>query len=92
MVIKEDNDVFISIAAAAELLFVSRQHVAKLIEEGTLPLHHVTGQNRLLRKADVLEYKAKIETEAKAFFETQTEDKNPPGLCSFNRGASTSRT
>ena len=74
------NDEIVSTSEAASLLFVSRPHVVKLIEEGKLPLHHVTGQNRFLRKADVLEYKAKKQTEARAFFERQKEGMDPRGL------------
>jgi excisionase family DNA binding protein len=74
------NDEVISTSEAARLLFVSRPHVVKLIEEGKLPLHHITGQNRFLLKGDVLSYKAAKQAEAKAFFETQTEDNDPPGL------------
>lgn len=73
-------DEVMSTSEAAKLLFVSRPHVVKLIEEGKLPLHHITGRNRFLRKADVLEYKAKKMAEATAFFESQTEDLDPPGL------------
>ncbi len=74
------DDKVTSTYEAARLLFVSRPHVVKLIEEGKLPLHHITGQNWFLRKADVLAYKAGKKAEAKAFFKTQTEDM-PPGLC-----------
>jgi len=63
------HDEVISTSEAAKLLFVSRLHLVKLIEEGKLSLHHITGQNRFLQKADVLEYKAK-KAQAKAFFET----------------------
>jgi excisionase family DNA binding protein len=70
----------ISTSDAAKLLFVSHPHVVKLVEEGKLPLHHLTGQNRFLRKVDVLAYRAKKSLEARAFLETQTEDSGlPPG-------------
>ncbi|MGP8476429.1 excisionase family DNA-binding protein [Burkholderia sp. PR2] len=71
---------FISTFEAAQLLFVSHQHVVKLVESGTLPLHHITGEHRFLRKADVLAYKAKKQREARAFFDAQAEDQEPPGL------------
>jgi len=74
------DDVPISTAEAAKLLFVSRPHVVKLIEEGTLPLHHVTGRNRFVLTSAVLAYKAKKEAEGKAYFATQTEDSEPLGL------------
>src|ERR1700754_5211612 len=65
------DDEVISTSETAKLLFVSRPHVVKLIEEGKLPLHHITGQNLFLRKADVFEYKAKKKAEAKAFFRSE---------------------
>ena len=70
----------ISTSEAAKLLFVSPSHIVKLIEEGSLPLHHVTAGFRFLRKSDVLDYKARKQAEAKMFFATQTEDRDPPGL------------
>jgi excisionase family DNA binding protein len=70
----------ISASKAAKLLFVSRPHAIKLIDSGALPLHHISGQNRFVRRADVLAYKARKETEAKAFLETHSEDGDPPGL------------
>ncbi|REG59665.1 excisionase family DNA binding protein [Paraburkholderia sp. BL6669N2] len=74
------DDEVISTSDAAKLLFVSRPHAVKLVEEGKLPLHHITDQNRFLRKADVLEYMAKKKAEAKGFFDTQIEDTEPPSL------------
>jgi excisionase family DNA binding protein len=68
------TDEIISTAEAAKLLFVSRPHVVKLIEENKLPLRHITGQSRFLLKADVLAYKAKKQAEARAWLDTQTED------------------
>jgi excisionase family DNA binding protein len=70
----------ISTEAAAKLLFVSRPHVVKLIEEGTLPLDHVTGQNRFVLRSAVLAYKAQRDAAAKAYFTTQNEDSEPLGL------------
>jgi hypothetical protein len=40
----------------------------------------MTGQNRFLRKDDVLDYKTKKQAEAKAFFEAQIENDSPDGL------------
>ena len=74
------HEEFISTAEAARLLFVSRPHVVKLIDEGTLPLHHRTGQNRFVLKADALAYKERKLTEAKTWVASQTEDTEPPGL------------
>jgi excisionase family DNA binding protein len=74
------DDAPISTAEAAKLLFVSRSHVLELIKEGTLPLHHVAGQNWFVLTSAVLGYKAKKEAEAKAYFATQTEGSEPLGL------------
>ncbi|MFL9959075.1 helix-turn-helix domain-containing protein [Paraburkholderia nemoris] len=70
----------ISAAEAAKLLFVAKVHLERLIDNGTLPLHHGTGFERFVRKADVLAYKARKHAEARAFLSTQTEDSEPPGL------------
>ncbi len=49
---------YMSTAEVAKLLFVSRPHVVKLIDQGKLKLHHVTGQNRFVRTDSVLIYQA----------------------------------
>ncbi|VVD63055.1 hypothetical protein PPN31114_00203 [Pandoraea pneumonica] len=53
-----EDDEFMSIADAAKMLFVSQTHVAKLIDQGKLKLHHITGSNRLVRTDSVLAYQA----------------------------------
>ena len=67
------DEEFISLPDAAQLLFVSRSHVAKLVSSGMF----TTRQDGALRRSDVLEYKASKRAEAEAFFETQTEDDKP---------------
>jgi excisionase family DNA binding protein len=74
------EDAVISTSEAAKLLFVSCPHVMNLVESGMFPLHNISGQSRFLRRRDVLEYKAKKMDEAEAFFESQSEDSDPPGL------------
>lgn len=69
----------VSTAEAAAILFVSRQHIVKLIDAGMLPLHHVSGGQRFVRKADALAYKEKKLVEAEAWLASQSEDKAPPG-------------
>jgi hypothetical protein len=54
---------------AAQLLFVGRPHIAKLIADGTL-----TATDGMLKKSDVLEYKSKQQAAAKTFLSGQTED------------------
>jgi len=59
----------ITFEEAAQLLFVARPHIAKLIADGTL-----TATDGMLKKFDVLEYKSKQQAEAKTFLSGQTED------------------
>jgi excisionase family DNA binding protein len=47
----------LSTAEAAELLNVSRPHVVKLVDAGSLP-HHKAGSHRRIALADVLAFKA----------------------------------
>jgi excisionase family DNA binding protein len=56
-----------STAEAAALLFVSRPHVVKLLEQGKLKLHHKTGNNRYVTRTSVLHYQAVCQTAAKAY-------------------------
>ena len=58
---------FMSTADAAKLLFVSRPHVLKLLEQGKLKLHHKTGNNRFVGKASVLAYLAEQRAALKAY-------------------------
>jgi hypothetical protein len=64
------SEELISLAEAAQLLFVARTHIANLIDEGKL-----TARDGMLRRSDVLEYKSKQRAAAEAFFATQTEDR-----------------
>ncbi len=48
-------------AQAAEILNVSRPHIVKLVDEGSIP-HHKAGSHRRLTVADVLEYKSRRDT------------------------------
>lgn len=68
-----DSDDFMSTADAAKLLFVSRSHVLKLLEQGKLKLHHKTGNNRFVMRASVLDYQADQRAAAKAY-RTSTAD------------------
>ena len=72
-------DEIVSTLEAAAILFVSRPHVVKLIDEGLLSLHHRVGRRRFVRKADVLAYKERKRADAKAWLDSQTEDTDPPG-------------
>ncbi|CAB3739434.1 hypothetical protein LMG22037_06285 [Paraburkholderia phenoliruptrix] len=62
-----DADGFMSTADAAKLLFVSRPHVMKLLEQGKLKLHHKAGNTRFLTTTSVLAYQAHLRAAAKAY-------------------------
>jgi len=62
-----EADDFISTADAAKLLFVSRSHVVKLLEQGGLTLHHKAGNNVFLTSASVLAYRAHQRDAAKTY-------------------------
>jgi excisionase family DNA binding protein len=53
---RHETDDFMSIAEAATLLFVSRSHILKLLEQGELELHHEEGNDRFVTKASVLKH------------------------------------
>jgi hypothetical protein len=53
-----DSDEFLSIADAAKLLFVSRPHVLKLLEQGELELHHKAEDALFVTLASVLRYQS----------------------------------
>ncbi|MFL9958989.1 hypothetical protein PQR65_36930 [Paraburkholderia nemoris] len=59
----------INFEEAAQLLFVARPHIAKLVADGAL-----TATDGILKKSDVLEYKSKQQAAAKSFLSDQTED------------------
>ncbi|SAK72552.1 hypothetical protein AWB75_03901 [Caballeronia catudaia] len=69
-----DADDFMSTAEAAKLLFVSRPHVVKLLEQGKLKLHHTTRNNRFLTTASVLAYQAHLDAAAKAYQASTTDE------------------
>ncbi|MEZ2352119.1 helix-turn-helix domain-containing protein [Caballeronia sp. RCC_10] len=64
---RADADDFMSTADAARLLFVSPPHVAKLIEQGKLKLHHKAGNNCFVLKASVLGYQADQQAAMRAY-------------------------
>jgi len=70
----------LSIFEAAQQLFVTPQHVTTLVDDGSLPLYHQAGERLFVREADVVAYRERKRTQAKAWIDTQTEDTNPPGL------------
>ena len=56
--LRPDVGEYMSTADAAKRLFVSRPHVVKLLDQGKLKLHHITGNNRFVRMDSVLAYQA----------------------------------
>ncbi|CAL8477108.1 helix-turn-helix transcriptional regulator [Caballeronia sp. S22] len=71
---KLDADEFISTADAAKLLFVSRPHVVKLVEQGKLKLHHKMGSNLFLTKSSVLRYQADQQAAARTYQTSASEE------------------
>ena len=72
-------DRLVSTQKAAEVLNVSRPHVVKLLESGRIPFSKV-GTHRRVRLADVLEYKARMDTKADRAFEELVADAQELGL------------
>ncbi|MFP3604381.1 helix-turn-helix domain-containing protein [Paraburkholderia sp. SIMBA_053] len=72
---RHDTDDFLSIAEAATLLFVSRPHISKLLEQGKLELHHEKGSDRFVTKASVLEYWATREAAVEAYKASTSDEK-----------------
>ncbi|MFL9955479.1 excisionase family DNA-binding protein [Paraburkholderia nemoris] len=70
----------LTISEAANLLFVSRAHVLKLVERGVLTRVEVLGGESPVNKDDVERYKAARDDAAETYFATQREDLDPPGL------------
>jgi excisionase family DNA binding protein len=64
---------------AAGILNVSRPQLVKQLEAGTLPFHLV-GSHRRLLLADVLAYRDKVDTEARAALDAITHDAEEVGL------------
>jgi hypothetical protein len=57
----------VSIADAAKLLFVSRLHVVKLVEQEKLKLHHKSGNDRFITEPSVLAYQAQQRVTARVY-------------------------
>jgi excisionase family DNA binding protein len=58
---------FFSVADAAKLLFVSRSHVLKLIEQGKLELHHKPGTDLFVSEASLRGYQANHEAAVQTY-------------------------
>ena len=69
-----------NIAEAAKYLFVSRPHVRELVERGVLAGTPTENGDFVIEDASVEKYAAARKLAAKAWLDSQTEDKDPPGL------------
>jgi excisionase family DNA binding protein len=69
-----------NIAEAAKYLFVNRPHVRKLLERGVLAGTPTENGDYVIDDASVERYAAAKKRAAKEWLDSQTEDKEPPGL------------
>jgi len=69
-----------NIAEAAKYLFVSRPHVREFVERGVLAGTPTENGDYVIEDAPVEKYAAARKRAAKAWLDSQTEDKDPPGL------------
>ncbi|AJF00178.1 hypothetical protein SG18_21965 [Pandoraea apista] len=69
-----EDDEFMSTADAAKMLFLSRAHVAKLIDQGKLKLHHITASNRFVRRDSVLTYQADQQIGIEAYHDAASDE------------------
>lgn len=72
---RHDTRDFLPIAEAATLLFVSRTHISKLMEQGKLELHHQLGSDRFVAKVSVLEYWAARQAAVQAYNASTSDEK-----------------
>ena len=69
-----------NIAEAAKYLFVNQPHVRKLVKRGVLAATPVESGDYEIDEASVESYAAAKKRAAKEWLDSQTEDKDPPGL------------
>ena len=64
----------------AKFLFVSRSHVRQLLENGVLLGAMGDDGEYIFDDGSVRTYREKLDESARRYFDTQTEDDEPPGL------------
>lgn len=69
-----------NIAEAAKYLFVSQPHVRKLLERGVLTGTPIENWDCVIDDTSVEKYAADKKRAAREWLDSQTEDKDPPGL------------
>ncbi|PRX33447.1 excisionase family DNA binding protein [Paraburkholderia sp. BL18I3N2] len=69
-----------TVAEAAEFLFVSRSHVRRLLENGTLRGTLADEGECIVDESSVRTYRLELDERARLYLLTQTEDDEPPGL------------
>jgi excisionase family DNA binding protein len=69
----------LTLTEAADLLNVSRPHLATLLEEGEIPFHKV-GTHRRVYREDVLEYNARQREEAEEAMQNLADQAQDLGL------------
>lgn len=69
-----------NIKEAAKYLFVSQPHVRRLLERGDITGVPIENGGYIVDDASVENYAARKKLAAKEWLDSQTEDKDPPGL------------
>ncbi|WP_414446776.1 excisionase family DNA-binding protein [Burkholderia sp. 22PA0099] len=69
-----DDNEFMTVAEAATLLFVSRPHVMKLLEQGTLKRHLRPGNELFVDRKSALQYQAACESAQRAYNASTDDD------------------
>lgn len=77
VLVPEDED--LTTQTAANILGVSRPHLIKLLQEGSIP-HHKTGSHRRILFQDLMDYSKKRDAERKVILGNLAEDSLSQGL------------
>ncbi|MFM0615011.1 hypothetical protein PQR37_13230 [Paraburkholderia nemoris] len=69
-----------NVKEAAKYLFVSQPHVRRLLERGDITGVPIANGGYIVQDTSVKNYAARKKLTAKEWLDSQTEDKDPPGL------------